>query len=175
MQQPIAGIIGYGILARAIVEVDMQQGWLALHDPAKYRDGGIEWSGLVIELNHPVVDGVFEGQRGMLRLDTGDGNGHVVFHPHAVQRHGLLNGRETREQEIGGVGGRLAVREGTLKWIEFIGQRYEDRDAIFVTDRNAPAYMNPYIDGTVGGGLLQGFRLLLDYPRERVAILRGCC
>lgn len=171
MQQPIAGIIGYGVLARAIVEIDMQQGSLVLRDPATYDDAGTEWSDLVIEVNHPVVEGVFEGQSGMLRLDTGDGNGNVVFHPHAVHRHELLRNRETREQEIGGVGGRLDVRAGTLKWIEFIGQRYEDRDAIFVTDRSAPAYTNPYIDGTVGGGLLQGFRLLLDYPRSRIALL----
>src|SRR5688572_883437 len=88
----VAGIVGYDLLARCVVEIEPASGRIALHDPARYELRAGAWQDLVLHQNHACVSARFEGEReGLFRLDTG-ATGTVTFHSPAVRSLGLLSG-----------------------------------------------------------------------------------
>lgn len=167
MGEKIAGIIGYGLLARCIVEFDMLSGEIELHDPGQYALSNAEWTPMMLYGRHPCVPGKFEGHNAVFRLDTG-ASGTVTFHAPTVERLKLLDGRKDGPTTIGGVGGFKAARTGKIKWIELGGQRYKKVKADFATNSTG-AFADPYIDANIGTELIGKSLLVLDYPHARIA------
>ena len=54
---------------------------------------------------------------------------------------------------------------------EFIvgGQAFSNVPTFFVTDKQG-ALVDPYVMGTFGAGILDGYRLILDYGNRRIAL-----
>jgi len=178
---PVVGAVGYDLLMRSVVLVDMQEPRVEIHDPADFRlediDGGPGrsgsggWQELILHQNHPHARGRFEGDReGIFRLDTGGGQAAVIFHAPAVVTLGLLVGREAQAIQIAGAGGRVEARKAPIAWFEIGGKRFEPLDAIF-TLPGSFALEDPYTEGTLGGGVLGAFTLVFDYARERIAMI----
>lgn len=171
MGKEIGGVLGYGVFARAVCEVDMVEGEVRVHDPASYELRGAEWQGLVLHGRHPCVEAEFEGgRRALFKIDTGAGSGTLAFHAQAVRELELLEGRETSAAMSGGVGGLVPMRQGRLEYFELGGRRFDDPEVSFATaDRGA--YDDVYVVGTIGGAFLEPFVLVLDYSGRRVAFL----
>lgn len=167
MGEKIAGVIGYGMLARCVVEFDMPEGSIRLFDPQTYMIDGASWTPLMLYGRHPCIPGKFEGHDGTFRLDTG-ASGTVTFHTPTVERLKLLDKRKNRATTIGGVGGFKAARTGKVKWIEFGGKRHKKVKADFAT-HSTGAFADPYIDANIGGELIGESILILDYPHGRIA------
>jgi hypothetical protein len=178
---PIAGAVGYDLLMRSIVRVDMREPRIEVHDPADFRlegsDGRPEqpgsdaWQELILHQNHPHVRGRFEGNRdGIFRIDTGGGRAAVLFHAPAVTTLGLLTGRETRSIHIGGAGGRVEGKMAPIAWFEVGGKRFEPLEVIFALPGSG-ALDDPYTEGTLGGAVLDAFTLVFDYAHERIAMI----
>lgn len=167
MGEKIAGIIGYGTLARCIVEFDISAASIGLFDPASYRLRGGEWTPLILYDRVPAVPGRFEDHDAVFRLDTGAG-GTVMFHAPTVERLQLLEGRKTQTAMFGGVGGMKSGQSGKIKWLEFGGRRQKKVEAGFATEAEG-AFADPYIDGNVGTDLLSESLMILDYPNSRIA------
>lgn len=55
----------------------------------------------------------------------------MTRHAPAVERLGLLAGRETRESRSGGVGGSRPSRKGKLAWFELADRRFESPEVEF--------------------------------------------
>ena len=166
-----AGVLGYGVIARCVVEIDMQAPRIALHDPKHYElPRGTDWQDLILFHRHPCVEGTYEGHTGIFRIDTGAGSGNVTMHAPAVERHGLLEGRSTGMGRLGGVGGTVSARMGRLDWFELGGHRFEAVNASFATEEKGP-FGDPYTDGNIGGGLLKPFELVLDYSNRRMGLV----
>lgn len=166
--RPIAGVLGYEFISRCVTEIDLAAGRIALHDPESYQPHGAEWTAMKLSSRVPVVDARFEGHTYPIRLDTGASGGGVLFHHPIVEKLKLLDGRETTLSASGGVGGSVPTRIGKLKWLELGGQRIEDLDAGFVLESKG-AFNDHYTAGVVGASLLSRFRLILDYPHQRIA------
>ncbi len=165
--RPIAGIVGYDVLARCVVELGLGEGRVALHDPATFKRAG-DWATLHLPARVPAVDANIEGHAGILRLDSGfSGKGLAIHYP-AVQQFKMLEGRETKPSRDGGVGGTVSTAAGLLKWIEFAGNRVESVETVFVLEPKG-AFASPYTFGVMGGPLMRQFRIVIDYPGSRIA------
>lgn len=163
----VAGIVGFELLQRAVAEVDVVEGSVALHDPATLGLDDAQWEELLVHSRHPCVRARFEGEREeWFKIDTGAG-GTVSFHAPAVQRLSLLEGRETRSSSSGGVGGRVATRSGEIEFFELGGHTFETPDVEFAVEA-VGAFSDEFTTGNIGTEFLRPFRLYFDYPNRRV-------
>ena len=166
---PVGGIVGRELFARAAVEIDMSGEAVSLHDPARYRLEGTQWQELFFSGRTPAVRARFEGDRGgLFKIDTGSDQT-VTIHAPAVERFGLLAGRETRESRSGGVGGSRPARRGKLAWFELAGHRFESPEVEFA-GAGEGAFSDVYTIGNIGAGFLKAFRIVFDYGNKRVAL-----
>ena len=167
----IGGVLGYGTIARCVVEYGFADSSIRLLEPAPYRLDGAEWQELVLYHRVPHVRGMLEGEEGLFVIDTGAvGGTSLTVYGTAVKRRGLLEGRDTRPGMAGGVGGMVKVRVGTVDSFELAGHRFEAVPATFATEA-VGAFANPYVDGNIGAALLDGFTMVLDYAQGRIAFV----
>lgn len=165
----IGGIVGFNTIFRCVARVDLALVKVSLHDPATFDAGSIVWTPVRLYNRHPIVDAGFEGHHGLFKLDTG-ANNTISFHVPAVESMKLLEGRETTEGKTGGVGGFRAVRQGKVAWFELGGQRLENIDAEFATEK-VGALHDAYSLGNIGVKLMRGFELVFDYQHERMGFV----
>src|SRR5262249_50613191 len=130
----IAGIIGYHVLRRSIVELEVEAPSLAILDPAMPPDRGDAWQPIAIYGNHVYVCARFEGHEGWFRLDTGAPQVPLILNAPAVAELSLLEGRETTKTSIGVPGGTMEVAMGEVKDFELAGHVFESLPAIFPTE-----------------------------------------
>lgn len=168
--EEIGGIVGYDFFARCAVELEVESGRTRIFDPTGYALERGEWQHLLTDGRTPTVEARFEGHQGFFRLDTGAGSGTVTFHTPAVARLGLLEGRELEAAAHGGVGGTARSFAGTLEWFEIGGNRFE-RPLVEFATTEVGGMADRYTAGNLGQGFLHSFRLVLDYPHERFALV----
>jgi predicted aspartyl protease len=169
--ETIAGIVGYDVFARSLVEFDPTNGHASLYDPASYELARGSWQPLVLDARTPAVQASFEGDHSAyFRLDTGAGSGNVVFHTPTVEKLGLLEDRKVAASGSGGVGGSAVTYTGELAWFELAGQRFERPTVGFATAK-VGGLADRYTAGNLGQAFLQPFTLVLDYSNERIAFV----
>jgi hypothetical protein len=167
----IAGILGYDVLRRAIVEIEVAAPRLAILDPAAPPDLGSAWQPIAIYGNHVYVRARFEGHEGWFRLDTGAPQVPVIFNGPAVADFSLLDGRETTRQSIGVPGGTMEVAMGQVQGLELAGHVFDTLPAIFPTE-SVGAFADRETLGNLGLECLRPFRVIFDYERKRAAFLK---
>jgi hypothetical protein len=111
---------------------------------------------------------VDDKHEGLFRLDTGCPI--ILFHSPAVERLKLLEGRSTQPVRIGGAGGFVDARSGTLASFVVAGHRFPKPQAVFTLAKEG-ALAEPYTLGTFGGPFLAAFQLVLDYPHRRLGFI----
>lgn len=169
--EPLAGIIGYDLLARCVAEIDTTEGRIALYDPGSYELPDGRWQELFIGHGHPHVRATFEGNRdGIFRLDTGN-PGALLVHAPTVMEFSLLEGRKTRPVPLGGAGGSKPAQLGTLQWFELGEERFENARAIF-SQADTGSMTSRWTAGTIGTELMRPFNMVFDCPRKRIAFLK---
>lgn len=166
----IDGIIGYGVMARSVAEIDTAASAISLHDPATFQLHGAEWSTLVVYERVPCAQASFEGHTGFFKLDTGAGNSTVTIHAPTVEKYKLLEGRTTSPTVLSGHGGSVPGVAGPLEWFEIGGVRTQKVIATFATTKVA-AFADEYTLGNIGGKLLSPFTLVLDYQHSRIGFV----
>ncbi|MDX9911757.1 MAG: retropepsin-like aspartic protease [Phycisphaerales bacterium] len=168
--EEIVGVLGYDVLSRCVAEIDLADSRIALHDPASYTlPEGAAWQPLFLEGRVPSIDASFEGHEGRFRLDTG-ANGGVTFHEPCVRELGLVEGREVSPAKIGGVGGFVDARSGTIEWFELAGVRHERVPAMFAMEPKG-TFADATKAGNIGGEILSRYVLVFDYPSSRIAFV----
>jgi len=165
----VSGIIGFGVLSRCVAVIDLQRATISLHDPAQYKLPRGEWTALDLSGRAPVITAVFEGHEGRFLLDTGD-HAHVVFDEPAVRKWKLLENRELTDIKLGGVGGFIAAKNGKIAKLEVAGLVLEDVPASFALEAKG-AHAQTNRAGRLGAGVLKRFVLVVDYGRQRMALL----
>jgi len=169
----IVGVLGCPLLLAGTYELDMLPPRLAVHAPGKepkFADP-TPWQELVVYRAHSCVYASFEGgRRGLFTLDTGKGQGGVVFSSAAVSKLGLLEGRKVSDARVGGVGGFVSTKAGTIEWLELGGKRFEGVDAMF-PDAVQGHVGDLYLTGTLSTKLLEPFTTLFDYTGKRIAFV----
>lgn len=167
----VAGIVGYDLLARCVVEFDAVAPAIAIHDPQRYQaPDGTEWERLMLPGRIPAAVARFEGHEQPFRLDTGAAGDTVAFHAPAVEEFDLLAGRRTTPGVAGGVGGTVEVREGEVASFTLGGRTFENLRARFATEGKG-ALADPYTAGNIGGLVLGNFKIVFDYPHRRIGFI----
>lgn len=178
--EEIVGVVGFGVLSRCVAEIAVGDGdrpaRIALHDPEAYTLTGGAWVELDLADRVPAVRAKYLATNGgeeveaLFRLDTG-ANGSVTFHQPAVERHGLAKGEGLSDAKLGGVGGFVAAKVGTLAWFELGGVRSEGVRAKFALEPKG-TFADARKEGNIGADLLRPFTLVLDYAGRRAAFRR---
>jgi len=167
---PIAGIVGNEFFDHAIVSVDTKLPSVSVFDPATYKLSTGKWAKMQFESGNPLVEASTEGdRRGWYRIDTGD-SGTITYYGPYVEREKLLDGRETTDGQLGGVGGLIPMKSGKAKWFELGGHRFEDVPAAYALGKEG-GFADRYIAGNIGQALLTPFTVVFDYAQSRVAFI----
>lgn len=167
--EPIGGIIGYDILRRAVIAIDIDDSSLHIHEPTTYVLPRGEWIPLRFQHSHPIVPAKVEGKPGLFRLDlgaSGGAHGNVVFHGPAVRQHGFLEDRETQPGQLG----TEAVALGQIRSFELAGTTFGTTDVAFST-QGTGLFADAYTTGNIGIEMLRGFIVVFDYSHERIALI----
>lgn len=167
--EKVTGVIGYGVLSRCVAVIDLDQPTIALHDPAKYALAGGAWTPLDLKDRVPVMVATFEGHEGRFLLDTGD-HAHITFYEPAVRKWDLLKGRELSDGKLGGVGGFIASKKGTIARLEFGGLKLDDVPASFALEAKG-THAQTERAGKIGTGVLSQFTMVVDYGQQRIALV----
>ncbi len=172
MGVPVVGICGFDVFSRAVVTLDRRFQNVELHDPEEYElPEGATWEPIKILHGHPIVKCKFEGDReGWFRLDTGAGSGTVTFHAPAVEEFQLLEGRTVKDTLMGGVGGTITGKSGTISYFEIGGHRFGWPQVEFATEA-VGAFADADTMGNLGGFFLEPFEVVMDYQSKRIAFV----
>ncbi len=167
--EEIQGVLGYGVLARCVAEIDLAEPAVRLHRADESGLASLPWEELVLIGRVPAVHARFEDHEGVFRLDTG-ANGSVTFHEPAVRSLGLLEGRDVGDAKVGGVGGFVAAKSGELAWFEIGGVRTDGVAAMFAVEPKG-SFADGTRAGNIGVDLLKPFVMYFDYAGARVAFV----
>jgi len=164
---PLPVILGKNVFLQTIVDIDPSGPSIAFHDPASFRPPA---DAVMVPLEPlgslRVVPVAVEGRpEAPMIFDLGNG-GYLSLTPAFWQAHRLLEGRRSSTRSGGAIGGESIHRVATLESIRFAGVTFRDVPAEFTSsdveidsDREA---------GNVGMPLLGRFRLLIDFPGNRL-------
>jgi hypothetical protein len=166
----VTGIIGYDVLARAVVDLELRRSRIALFDPATFERPGTPWQRVAIAGAHPYVEGSFEGHAGWFRLDTGAPQVAVVLNGPTVERLRLLEGRAVQKARATLPGGEMDIALGPVADVIIGGHRFDQLTALFPLESGG-AFDDPYTLGNLGQECLQPFRVLFDYRHRRIALI----
>ena len=169
-QVEVSGIIGYDVLARAVVELELEHSRIALHDPATFELPGAPWQSAAIVGAHPFVEGSFEGHAGWFRLDTGAPQVPVVMNMPTVERFQLLEGRTVQRARATMPGGEMNIALGPVADVIIGGHRFEQLTALFPLESGG-AFDDPYTLANLGQECLLPFRVVFDYLHRRIALI----
>jgi hypothetical protein len=168
--EEVAGICGYDLFLRSIVVLDSIAPSLEIREPSAYQLSQGEWQEMYLDSNIPHIKCRFEGDReDVFRLDTGADNT-VSFHSPAVQKYKLLEGRQTRSNAAGGVGGSISMARGRIAWFEISGHRFVEPEVNFSLAKTG-VLANAFSAGNIGGAFLRQFRIVFNYGERKIAFI----
>lgn len=160
--ETINGIIGWDIMARAIVTLDLERSTLSLrsfNQPA--LDDTTAALPILLHWRTPFIRARMAGdQNGLFMLDTGAGALGAFFPHDTVEQLGLLEPAPSSVVEGQGHGGQVSMQIDTLAWIEIAGRRTQDLTVALSTAPDGEA--DPY---SLGTGAMRGETIELDYSR----------
>lgn len=169
---PLPVILGADIFKQLIVDLDFEARTIAFHEPegfqpppgaatvpVKESSSGIRTVPISIEGGPPV----------QVDFDIGNGAPFILGAAYWEPRR-LLEGRPSSTTLSGAVGGLHEKPIASLRSLEFGGVRFRDVPAIF--DRStASAFDSDRSLGNVGLPLLARFRMMTDYPNDRLYLV----
>jgi predicted aspartyl protease len=165
---PIDGIIGYELLARFAVRVDLQRGRLELAPDAQALvPGGVAVPMVFVE-RQPQVDGALDGIAGVMTIDTGSASAVDVNTPFVVAHD--LRSRYHAEAggfPISGIGGPVHAYFAHAKELRLGDLAIPDVN-LLLTDAHGGAEADPTIAANVGEQVLRRFVLVLDYRHATI-------
>jgi hypothetical protein len=166
-----AGVCGYPIFARSVVEFHQGGERISIYDPSTYRLPKGKWQELFYALHGPGVYARLEGdRRGFFLLDTG-GSVTVFFFSPYIKEHGLLRGRRTSELVgEGSGGGTLKSLVGELQWFELAGHRFINPSVEFSIEGEGVEEGD--ISGVIGREFMKHFEtIVFNFPAKRIAFI----
>lgn len=175
--RPLDGILGHDFISRYTIEIDYDRKLLKIHDPDKFEYKG---AGAIVPLTvtnkEPFFDAVI-AQAGnspvtaKFKLDTGS-FGSIGFNKNFLDEKKLLVPNQSSLEEPGiAVGGEtkgVSFRLSELKIADFTL-----RNLVVSATLDSGGFENRRDAGTLGGEILERFKLILDYPRNRLIFEKG--
>jgi hypothetical protein len=167
VSEPLAGILGFELLSRSIVEFEVGEGRVSIGSPASAPT--VEWFPLELLDRHPVLEGAIERLTGRLRLDTGAGPG-LIVNRWVSETNGFMAGRST--SPIAGT--PFEARVGSVEQLRVGGYTTGPVGTLFVMGGGGPiaaVFNDRDLLGNVGAEVLGRLRAVFDYQRGRIALV----
>ncbi|MEO7971449.1 MAG: aspartyl protease family protein [bacterium] len=175
--QDFDGIIGSDFIEQFVIEVDYQARTLRLYDKDKFNySGGGEI--VPIKLNsagHPVIDAEVMPVggtpiRGKFVVDIGSSLPLALYSPF-VREHKLLGPNSKTIKSLGGAGagGEAKGQLGRVAELR-IGTFRINQPLTFFSEDEAGAFASNEVLGNIGAQIMNRFKVLLDYERDRIIL-----
>ena len=167
---PMPVILGRPAFDQLIVDIDFQNRTIAFHDPARFQ---VPAGATSIELK-PVGGGrsvpasIEGGPPVEMQFDIGNSGNLEVF-PVYWQDRDMLRDRAHSATRSTGVGGTAEEIAATVRSLDFAGVRFTDVPASFV--RPGSGHDDDRFSGIIGIPILSRFRLMIDYPNDRLHLV----
>ena len=164
-----SGMIGYEVFKRFVVRVDYENSLLTFTNPAVFTYTG---KGTVVPFvfnaHIPQVDGSIDGIPGKFDIDSGSRASLDLLAPFA-EKHQLKDRYAAKVEAVTGWGVGGAARSQVTRAKEL---RLGDvRVASPVTElslQKKGAFVDPYVAGNVGAGVLKRFNITFDYRNQKL-------
>jgi len=166
---PQSGLIGYEVLKRFTVRVDYENSLLSLTDPSAFA---YEGKGTVVPFQFnghiPQVEGDIDGLPGKFDIDTGSRASLSLLGPFA-EKHGLKDRYAARVEAVtgwgvGGAARSLVARARVLR----LGAVRILNPVTELSLQKKGAFVDPYVAGNVGAGVLKRFNIVFDYANQKL-------
>jgi predicted aspartyl protease len=167
--RPVAGFVGYDLLAHFVVRVDFARRRITFTKPDAFHPGPRDGRALPVELDNsvPSVSARLDAlPAGRFLLDTGDASALRLYGPF-VARYGL-DRKYPRGVPVvgGGIGGVSRARVARVGALQIAGVTLRGVPADFSLDpKGGASQVNA---GALGVSLLSRFVVTFDYPHGRV-------
>ncbi len=166
---PQSGLIGYEFFKRFVVRIDYEASRLTFTEPAVFK---YEGRGAVVPFTYnnriPQVEGEIDGIPGKFDIDTGSRASLSLLAPFA-ERHKLRERYKTRIEAVTGWGvGGAARGQVTRAESLRLGSVQVARPVTELSLQKGGAFVDPYIAGNVGAGVLKRFNVTFDYSRQTI-------
>jgi hypothetical protein len=171
---PINGLIGYEVFKRFVARVDYEHHLITLTVPSAFAYKG---DGTVVPFQFnehiPQVDGEIDGIQGKLDVDTGSRSSLSVLGPFA-EKHDLKARYGAKVEAVTGwgVGGAargLVTRAKVLR----LGKVEVHDPVTELSLQKKGSFVNPYVAGNVGAGVLKRFNITFDYQHQQLIFERN--
>jgi len=165
----INGLIGYEVFRRFVAKVDYEHHVITLTLPSAFTYKG---QGTVVPFQFnahiPQVDGALDGIEGKFDIDTGSRASLTVMGPFA-EKHELAAHYGAKLEAVTGwgVGGAargLVTRAKVLR----LGKVEVHSPVTELSLQKKGAFINPYVAGNVGAGVLKRFNITFDYAHQQL-------
>lgn len=171
------GIVGSDFIKQFVVEVDYQTRVMKLYDKDEFAYSG-RGEVIPIQFNgqgYPLVDAVVTPiggtpLKGKFVIDLGSG-GSLALHSPFVKSNNLLSpGLKTiKSIGAGGAGGQVNGQIGRIAELD-LGSFKITRPTTLFSQDTAGAFASTQLAGNIGQQIMSKFRIVLDYPRERIIL-----
>jgi len=169
--EPVVGVLGWDILLRSVVEVDMKKAKMAIYNPKAYQIPSERRKRLFLHWKVPYVKADFSpNHNGIFMLDTGGGKGGIFFPNFSVRTYDLLKGQSAKRTNAQGAGGRIPIIRGSIDWFEIAGHRTYKAAAAFSLGEDHEADI--FSTGFLGGAVIEPFKVVFDYSRNEVGFIK---
>jgi len=166
---PINGVIGYEVFKRFVAKVDYEHHLITLTLPTAFSYKG-QGTVLPFQFNAhiPQVEGSIDGIEGKFDIDTGSRSSVDLLGPF-VEKHDLAAHYGAKLEAVtgwgvGGASRSLVTRAKVLR----LG-RVEVRNPVTeLSVQKKGAFVNPYVAGNVGAGVLKRFNITFDYTHQQM-------
>lgn len=169
--EPVVGVLGWDVLTRSVVMVDMLKAKMSIFNPDEFRIPAANRERLYLHWKVPYVMARFSpNHEGIFMLDTGAGNHGIFFPNFTVETLGLLEGNEGKQSNIQGAGGWVPIIKGTIDWFEIAGHKTLNVPVIFSIGEDHEADI--FSTGFLGGAVVTPFKVFFDYRRNEVGFIK---
>ncbi len=165
----INGLIGYEVFRRFVARVDYEHHLITLTVPSAFAYKG-DGTAVPFQFNAhiPQVEGEIDGIPGKFDIDTGSRASLTVLGPFA-EKHDLAAHYGAKLEAVTGwgVGGAargLVTRAKVLR----LGKVEVHDPVTELSLQKKGAFVNPYVAGNVGAGVLKRFNITFDYPHQQL-------
>ena len=174
--ESIAGILGYDVISRFVVEIDFTNKVLSFYDPRAYRYRG-RGDILPVKMidNNPAIQATVSlpGLRpvsGMFVIDTGAGND-IFFNSPFVRKYKLLDSKQEMTDAASlGIGGASKIRIGRATGVR-LGKTVITDTRVNFSQATKGDSATTLTAGYIGNGIFRRFKLMIfDQTRRRLIL-----
>ncbi len=166
---PSSGLIGYELFKRFVVRIDYEKTLLTFTEPKTFAYAG-KGTTVPFQFNAhiPQVDGSIDGLTGKFDIDTGSRASLDLLAPFA-EKHQLKDRYGVKVEGVTGWGVGGAARSQVTRAKELrLGDVSIPSPVTELSLQTKGAFIDPYVAGNVGGGVLKRFNITFDYGHQKM-------